>query len=117
MGRVAAAKRRSGGWGRAQRQLNGLNNAVEVGIDVRVPEPQRAESRAAKNCIAHGVVISLQVLGVLASIDLNNQTMLEADEIQIEPQQWRLAAEVEPVRPHLTKLNPQSNFLRRHRLA
>jgi hypothetical protein len=98
-----------------ERLLDQLNDAVETGIDVRVPDSDRAKARPAKHRVTHGVVIGLRVFGMLASINFDNQTLLEADEIEIEAEQRRLPTEVESLGPHLPKLNPETDFLRRHR--
>jgi hypothetical protein len=62
-------------------------------------------------------VIGLDVLGVMASVDFYDQAVLEADEVEIEPQQRRLPTEVESISSHLAKLHPQSDFLRGHDFA
>jgi hypothetical protein len=58
-------------------------------------------------------VIDLSVIvGMLTTIDLYDQATLETDEIEIEAEEWSLAAEVEPVSAHHSKLQPQLCFLR-----
>jgi hypothetical protein len=108
MGRVAAAKRRTGGGvrGRAQRQQDSLNNAIQVRVDVRVPESQRTKTGAAKDCIAHRIVVRVKILAMLATVDFDHQSLLEADKVQVEADERRLASEVKALGPQLSKLNP-----------
>ena len=100
-----------------ERLLDQSDDAIEIGVDVRVPDPDRAKTRPAKHRVTHGVVIGLRAFGVLASVNFDNQTLPEADEIEIESEQRRLSTEMESLRAHLPKLNPETDFLRRHRSA
>jgi hypothetical protein len=91
--------------------LDRLDHAVEVLADVRVPEPQCAEASSAQDRIPHCIVIHLPVVVcMLAPIDLHDQAALEADEIEIEAEEWGLAAEVKPLSAHHSKLQPQLCF-------
>jgi hypothetical protein len=100
-----------------ERLLDQLDDAVEVRVDVRVPGSDRTKPCPSENRITHGVMISLQVFGVLAAVDFDDQAVLEADKVEIEAQQRRLPTEVKPVSAHLAKLLPEAIFLRRHALA
>jgi hypothetical protein len=75
--------------------LDRVDNSIEIGVDIGVPEPQRAESHSAEDRIAHRVVIDVTSFGVLAPIVLDDEAVSEADEIQIEPEDRRLTAKVE----------------------
>ena len=97
--------------------LDRLNNSIEIDIDFRVPESQRAKASTAKYRNPHHIVVALNVFSMLASIDLDDQSMLEGDEIRIEPQQRGLSAEVKTFWAHLPKLKPEANLLPCHRLA
>jgi hypothetical protein len=82
-------------------ELDGLDYAVEVGADIGVPESQRAEASSSKDGVAHRVMLNLPVVvSVLTPIDLYDQALLEADEVEIEAEQRRLAAKVEAVATH-----------------
>jgi len=83
-----------------ERLLDSHHHAVEVGVDVRVPEPQCAETSAPEDRITHGVVVGLRIIGVLAPVDLDDKPMLETDKVQVEAEQWRLSAKMEALDAH-----------------
>ncbi|HEY3798702.1 MAG TPA: hypothetical protein VGL58_10150 [Caulobacteraceae bacterium] len=103
--------------GAFQRITDSLHHSVEICMDLAVPESQRTEAGPAQDRIAHGVVVGLSVFSVLAAIDLDDQALAVADEVQIEALERRLAAEVEALRPQHPKLEPETRFLRRHGFA
>jgi hypothetical protein len=98
-----------------ERLLDGADDVVEARIDLEVPEPQGAESGAAQNFVAHGVVVAVDVLGVLATIDFDSETMPEADEVEVEAEKRRLAAKVKSIAAHIPQLQPKLRLLRRQR--
>jgi hypothetical protein len=55
-----------------ERLLDQLDDAVEIRVDIRVPDPDRAKARTAKGRVAHGVVVSLHVIGVLTPVNFDN---------------------------------------------
>ncbi|HEY1447569.1 MAG TPA: hypothetical protein VGF33_03465 [Caulobacteraceae bacterium] len=74
---------------------DGFHHAVEVGVHIGIPEPEGAEAGAAEDIVAQEVVIGLNVITVLAAVDLNGEPFTEADEIEIEAFERRLAPEME----------------------
>jgi hypothetical protein len=93
--------------------LNGLDDAVEIGGDIQIPESQRTKPGAAEHRISHRVVVRLDVLSVLAPVHLDDEAVFEADEIQVKSAQRRLTAEMEAVGAEGPQLNPEPGFLRR----
>jgi len=93
------------------------HDAIEVRVDVGIPEPQGAEAGPAEHRIAHGVMVGLNVLPMLAAVDLDDQAAFEADEIKVEAEERRLPAEVGAVPAHCPQLQPQARFLPREALA
>jgi hypothetical protein len=54
---------------------------------------------------------------MLTSVHLDDEAAFEADEVQVEAEQWRLAAKMEPVGAQSSQLEPEPGFLRREGLS
>ncbi|HEY2710342.1 MAG TPA: hypothetical protein VGI95_20055 [Caulobacteraceae bacterium] len=68
--------------------MDRLDNTVQIGADVRIPEPQRSESSLLQDGVAHRVVSYLpRIIRMMAAVHLDDETSLEADEVEIEPHQ------------------------------
>ena len=76
--------------------------------------PQRAEAGSLQDRIAHRVVIDLTlVVGMLAAIDLDDQAVLEADEVEIEAAAAALAGgKWKPSARICRSCSQQAGFLR-----
>ena len=97
-----------------QRSMDHLHNAIEVRVDLRIPEPQRPKSGPTQDGVAHSVVISLNnIVGMLAAVDLDDEAMLEADKVEIKSQQRRLPAEMVSFLAQGAKVKPKARFLQR----
>ena len=96
--------------------LDSADDVIEARIDLDVPEPQRTKTGAKQDGVAHRIVIGVDIFGVLTPINLDNKTLLEADEVEVESEQRRLAAKVKSVAAHIPQLKPKLRLLRRQRL-
>jgi hypothetical protein len=89
------AVRRTAGWGLAQCLVDYGQHAVEIPIDLIVPESKDSESLRCEMLIAFCVAARMCIEIVLSAIDLDDEAMLEAHKIDDEIVTRRLTAKVE----------------------
>jgi len=91
----------------AQLRQNMAADVIAVFQDLVVPEAQDAETL----CAEEGVAVEVAtVLGVLASVDFDDEFRLEADEIKDVATQWYLAAELCPGELAVSKCTPKDGL-------
>jgi hypothetical protein len=71
-----------------------------------VPESQRSETFFRKLIIAFGIKPRVRIQIMLSAIDFDDQTMLEADEINDVARSRRLAPEMESPLAPFTQMDP-----------
>lgn len=64
-----------------------------------VPETQGLEAFSAQNLITYGVVFGLFGIGVLITIQFDDQSSIETDEVEDVSSKWRLPADVKAGAP------------------
>src|SRR5712692_3312211 len=105
------------GWGSPQRVIDERQHALQIPIDLVVPETQYPEALVAKILIALRVAPRMHIEIMLTAIDLYDETLLETDEVDDIAVARGLAAEVEsPFSPE-AQMNPQLDLLRGHSFA
>jgi hypothetical protein len=77
------------------RVVNDTQYAIEVFIDLVVPEPQYPEPLCDEVSIAFAVPARMRIESVLPAINFDHETLLQADEIHDEIITRRLPAEME----------------------
>src|SRR6266851_331991 len=92
------------GEGLFKRGGQGLQNALDVREDIVVPD--------AKYAVAEGCEVSIanfigRAIGMLPTIDLDNQTLLSTDEIDVIAPDRLLAGKLEPAEPTVAQLQPK----------
>jgi hypothetical protein len=98
--------------------LNGQNHAIEVRVDVGVPKSQSTEASTQQDRVPHRVMVDLaRIVCMLATIQLNDEPLLEADEIEIESKERRLPTEVKAFGSEQAQLQPKLRFLFRQGFA
>lgn len=93
MGRVAAE--RPGGARCGKGMANHVHHRVDILMHRPVPETQGLEAFSAQNLITNGVVFSLLALGVLVTIQFDDQPSIETDEVEDVAPKWGLPADME----------------------
>lgn len=83
-------------------------HTFEILKDLMVPDSQYHESRPFKFAAAGR--IGFNVLGMLSTIHLNDQSGLQTREIHHIVQQWNLPAEFAPRHLPVAKMRPQDRF-------
>ena len=71
-----------------------LDHAVEVIVDVVIPEAKRQETEPSKMCVAARVMREASIFAMLAAVDIDDEPRLEADEVENVAFQRRLSPEV-----------------------
>lgn len=64
-----------------------------------VPETQGLEAFSAQNLITNGVVFGLFGIGVMITIQFDDQSSIETDEVEDVSSKWRLPADVKAGAP------------------
>jgi len=112
------AVRRTAGWGEfAQRFVDSCQHAVQISVDLIVPEPKHAKSVSFKVAIALSVFDDMRIKAVLASIDLHHQAMPHANKVHDVSFTRRLPTKVISAFPPRPQMNPEFHLLARQRLA
>ena len=106
------------GWGASlQFRENRLDDTFEIAVDVGIPKSQHLETIRLQNGVTLPVASHPRLEGMLRPIDLDDETMREADEIQNVPVQRNLPAEMISVLSLRPEMDPKLHLLRRHLLA
>jgi hypothetical protein len=105
-----------GGWGFPKCSKNGVKDAIEIPVDFGIPEAEDAKSHFAKARIARCIVGGVAVKPVLPAIDLDDEAMFEAREVDNERMQRRLSAEMIATFAPSPQVNPKLHLLRSHPL-
>src|SRR5262249_17580677 len=92
-GRVA--ERSEAGWGLTERVVDNCQHAVQIAIDVVVPETQYAKPFRGQMMIALRVALGMRIKVMLAAVDFDDEPMLEANKINDVVFTRRLSPEVE----------------------
>ncbi len=102
---------KAGGWGLRQRVKNGLQDAVQIVVDIAVPESQDAKTSADEFHITRDVTRPT----VLASVNFNDKSRRQAGEIQYVAEPRNLPPEVDcAFLSPSAETDPQRDFLLRH---
>jgi hypothetical protein len=110
---VAAAGGRVG-WAFRQNRSNRFQNARQIPIDIAIPKSQHAEAFRRKLVVTANIARMVLIEIVLTAINLDDEMMFHANEIDDVSLAWRLPAEVEPARPPRAEVNPELHLLGRH---
>jgi len=95
---------------------NHAHDRVDILMHRTGYEAQGLEARTAENLVATSVMVTLFQLFVVRTINFDDQSSAEADEVRIIAQQRRLPSKVKAVRSKPTQPHPQAHFLNAHRL-
>lgn len=102
---------------RWQRIEDGLHHAVEVTIDVGIPEVQHTEALAAQDNTTLPIGGEMCRHGVLLAIGVDDELRRQADEVYDIAADRRAPPEVIAAQLELAQPSPQPRFLRRETLA
>ncbi len=118
LGRVAGAQRRTGGVrGVLDRNPDSVEDALQIGVDIAIPETNDAITRRGQNFVARAVDCCLTVSSVAAAVDFDDKSASTAKEIHDLTVDRRLPAEVDADRAPSSQVHPEFDLLRGHRLA
>jgi hypothetical protein len=76
------AERSEAGWGIAQRLIDQRKHTLQIPVDFIIPETQHPEALARKMAVALGVAPGMHIEVMLTAVDLDDEAMLEANEIE-----------------------------------
>ena len=96
---------------------NCLDDAVDIGIDIGIPKPDDPKSQTHQRGITQGILRCVSGKTVLAAVDLDNQSMLEAQEIDDVTTDGCLSTKMKTHAPQATESNPHPDLLTGHRLS
>src|ERR1043166_4636418 len=105
------------GGGTPQRVVDQRQHALQIAIDLVIPETQYPEALVAKILVALRVAPRMHIEIMLTAIDLYDETLLETDEIDDMAVARGLSAEVESALAPGAQMNPQLDLLRGHSFA
>src|SRR6516164_4634603 len=94
-----------------------MEDAFEILVHLVVPETQDPIALAGEVIVPLRVALGVHLKIVLTTVDLDDEPMLEAQEIQDVAVERCLAAEVISLRSPRAKMDPELHLLRRHLLA
>jgi hypothetical protein len=100
------AEQSEAGWGVAQLVVDEHQHALQIPINVVVPEAQYSEASPDKVTIPTRIPTSMPIKVVLTAVDLNYKLVFETDEIYDVATARRLAAEVESLLSPGAQMNP-----------
>jgi hypothetical protein len=86
-------------------------------IHLIVPESKNTESELSNFVVPHAILVCRLVLIVLATVQFNNQPVLEAREVNDVPRAWRLSAEMKSLLALKSEVDPELYLLRCHGFA
>jgi hypothetical protein len=75
------AERSEAGWGLSEGLVDNCQHAVQITIDVIVPETQYAKTFVGQMMIALRVALGMRVEVMLTAVDLDDEPMLETNKI------------------------------------
>ena len=76
------AVRRTAGWGGlAKRFVDRCQHAVQIPVDIVVPETQHAEAAVREISVSPGILCGMPVKRMLATVDFYHQPMSHAREV------------------------------------
>ena len=108
-GRIALAIRVRGSLRECSRDY--FKNARHICQHVVIPESQNVLFMLGKPFVANGIA---RVVGVLAAIHFNDETMFPANQVNCVRTDWLLANEFKSVQPARPELTPERRFGFRH---
>ncbi len=110
MGRVVGVQRQPGGVAHRLSVLKRLpdrfHNAVQVLVQLRVPEPQSAEAFARQHRITDHITTGPVCFAMLTAVDFDHQPLAKAREVEIVASKRRLPSEMEATVPEHPKPLP-----------
>jgi hypothetical protein len=93
-----------------------LQHAIEILIDIIVPETKDVKAIVGETCITNAVSRLMFIEIVLPAVEFDYQFMLHTNKVHDEPVTGRLAPEVVSALSPSTKVNPEFYFLAGHGL-
>ena len=112
-GRGDHAQRGGRGGSPADSKGDCRQHAINVLVDLIVPEPQDAKSVASELSVAGGIVCA----AVLTAIDLDDEMMLKANEVENVAAVRTLPPEMVAMRAPRSKVNPKLHPMFGHRAS
>ncbi len=108
-----------GGWGPqgAKRTEYRVEHTSEVAIDLVVPEPENTIALGLQPTIPLDVTRDVLVKAVVSAIELDNQVVLHAGEVDDEAVERRLTSKVIPTLLQFAQVRPELHLLWGHALA
>src|SRR5215207_1476537 len=96
---------------------DGLDDAVEIAVDIGVPEPDRAETPVGQAPLPLAIGCGLTGERMLPAVDVDDELPTQADEVHDGTASRRLPAKVVALRAQLAQTNPELHLVRRHASA
>jgi hypothetical protein len=100
------AERSEAGWGLPQRVVYRREHALEVLINIVIPESKYSEASPRELPVAFSVAPRMNIKVMLPAIDFDNETVLEADEINDVIILRRLATKMKTSVPPFAQMHP-----------
>lgn len=101
------AERSEAGWGSPQEAIDQRQHAVQIPINLIVPEAQHPEALACKVIVTSRIVSSMRSEVVLTAVNFDDEAVLETNEIYDIGVPRGLAAEMESSFSPRAQMNPQ----------
>ena len=112
------AARSAAGWGRVpQCYVDQRQYPFEISINFIVPESKDCKPILDEAPVPPCIPLGMRIEIVLAAVDLHNEFVAHADEINDVTLARRLSPEMKAALAPRTEMNPQLHLLRRHSLA
>jgi hypothetical protein len=100
-----------------QRSVNGFQDSRKIPIDIAIPETKNQKAGAAETIVAPHVIGSMGLKIMLASVDFDDETILQADKIDDVAVPRGLPAKMKSLFAPSAKVIPDLHFLRRQRFS
>jgi hypothetical protein len=90
---------------------------VKIVVDLVIPKSQHSETAAFKTIVAHPIASRVVIEIMLTAINLNDEAMSHAHEVDNRAAARRLATKMKSTLAPGAKMHPELDLLRRQRLA
>ncbi|MDB5423168.1 MAG: hypothetical protein JWQ29_584 [Phenylobacterium sp.] len=98
------------GRGRFQGGEDCFHHAAEIAPDFSCPHPDDPEAVPPQNSVADKIMIGLHLIAMLKAIDLNDQVLREAGEIEVVAAEGVLPAEGKPAVAQAPQARPEDDL-------
>jgi hypothetical protein len=101
------------GWRSAECSINCLQNTLQIPVNIAIPEPENAKARARQCRVAPGISQRMSIDIMLTTVNLNHETVPQADKIDDVSLARRLSSEMISALTPRPQMIPDLHLLRR----